>query len=673
MTKRPFLERLQSEVQDVYFDYDKSDVREDARATLQRNADALKALFKDFPTAIIVVEGHCDERGSAEYNLGLGDRRATSAKEFLVQLGVPADRLKTISYGKERPQCTEANEELLAEEPPRPLRGPVTQFNGSAAAQARGLSARETDMTLRRVFSFRLALCARARRPSRRRKKSSKSNATSALLRDDLLQLKQSVERETGQSCSRGSGHARSGQRHQPVRRRAGKDDARPDEGAGRQVLKPVSALTGKVDSMTDEFRFVKESVTDLSVRLGKLEQQIIDLDTAIKIARRLHCNRRRAGPAITRGNAASGAFRRWTCGTMPCATRPPASTISRSQEFNDYLKCFGYHRHGAVGAVSTLATSSTARANLQDAVKAFDAVLERYPDNTRTLDARLMKGRALVKLGQRNEGAKEFREIINLAKGSEQAAKAATELRALGLAVRQPRPPDRPRRRNRARLDFRCARPLGRRPAGSVLPAGEFPRNLKRPPGHDARPRRRAWLPENGTTPARLEGPQGWISQFSPVTDPKDLSFTVYVKHDGAASTSPSTSPTTSCTASTRRAGCPRTTPRRTNLTRDGWPWFGDEIELLINAGPRWKADESAAGNGFSWQMVCNLTKSRMGGVGDGGLLEGEPRSDPGRLGHVPPLDRERRHARRARQAEAGRQGIHHGVGGPVQSVPGD
>jgi peptidoglycan-associated lipoprotein len=57
-----------------------------------------------------VVEGHCDERGSAEYNLGLGDRRATSAKEFLQQLGVPSDRLKTISYGKERPQCTEQNE-----------------------------------------------------------------------------------------------------------------------------------------------------------------------------------------------------------------------------------------------------------------------------------------------------------------------------------------------------------------------------------------------------------------------------------------------------------------------------------------------------------------------------------------------------------------------------------
>jgi peptidoglycan-associated lipoprotein len=97
-------------VQDVYFDYDQYDVREDARATLSRNADALKSIIADFPGASITVEGHADERGSAEYNLGLGDRRASSVQEFLVQLGVPKDRLRTVSYGKERPQCTDSNE-----------------------------------------------------------------------------------------------------------------------------------------------------------------------------------------------------------------------------------------------------------------------------------------------------------------------------------------------------------------------------------------------------------------------------------------------------------------------------------------------------------------------------------------------------------------------------------
>jgi peptidoglycan-associated lipoprotein len=104
------LEQRLGDVQDAYFDYDKSDIRADARDALTRNAAALKGILADFPGASIVVEGHCDERGSAEYNLGLGDRRASAAKDFLTSLGVPGDKLKTISYGKERPQCTEANE-----------------------------------------------------------------------------------------------------------------------------------------------------------------------------------------------------------------------------------------------------------------------------------------------------------------------------------------------------------------------------------------------------------------------------------------------------------------------------------------------------------------------------------------------------------------------------------
>ena len=102
---------LTREAQDAYFDYDKSDIREDARQALTKDAEILKRIFAADRNFTVVIEGHCDERGSAEYNLGLGDRRATSAKEFLVQLGVPADRLTTISYGKDRPVCTDANEE----------------------------------------------------------------------------------------------------------------------------------------------------------------------------------------------------------------------------------------------------------------------------------------------------------------------------------------------------------------------------------------------------------------------------------------------------------------------------------------------------------------------------------------------------------------------------------
>ena len=87
------------------------EIRTDGRDALTHDAALLKQIFQQDANFSVVVEGHCDERGSAEYNLALGDRRATAAKDFLVQLGVPADRLKTISYGKERPQCTEASED----------------------------------------------------------------------------------------------------------------------------------------------------------------------------------------------------------------------------------------------------------------------------------------------------------------------------------------------------------------------------------------------------------------------------------------------------------------------------------------------------------------------------------------------------------------------------------
>ena len=86
-------------VKDAYFDFDKSDIRPDAQQVLGANADFLK----QHPTIKFTIEGKCDDRGSEEYNLGLGDRRATAAKNFLVNAGVTADVILTISYGKSRP------------------------------------------------------------------------------------------------------------------------------------------------------------------------------------------------------------------------------------------------------------------------------------------------------------------------------------------------------------------------------------------------------------------------------------------------------------------------------------------------------------------------------------------------------------------------------------------
>jgi peptidoglycan-associated lipoprotein len=109
-TSTKTVSELVAQLQDLHFDYDKSDVRPEDQGALTADASALKMIFGISPNITIVVEGHCDERGSAEYNIGLGDRRASATKDALVALGVPGDRLKTVSFGKERPICTDATE-----------------------------------------------------------------------------------------------------------------------------------------------------------------------------------------------------------------------------------------------------------------------------------------------------------------------------------------------------------------------------------------------------------------------------------------------------------------------------------------------------------------------------------------------------------------------------------
>lgn len=107
-TREPSLDELfNREVKDAYFEYDKADITADARNALSQTAQFLRS----YPQLKVVIEGHCDERGSTEYNLALGDRRASAVKQFLVSLGITADRMETVSYGKERPFCSASNEE----------------------------------------------------------------------------------------------------------------------------------------------------------------------------------------------------------------------------------------------------------------------------------------------------------------------------------------------------------------------------------------------------------------------------------------------------------------------------------------------------------------------------------------------------------------------------------
>ena len=104
---RADLDKISKEMKDGYYDYDKYNIRDDQVANMQFNADYLKKWTK----VRILIEGHCDERGTAEYNMALGSKRANAAKDYLVSLGIDASRIETISFGKEKPFMTGHNED----------------------------------------------------------------------------------------------------------------------------------------------------------------------------------------------------------------------------------------------------------------------------------------------------------------------------------------------------------------------------------------------------------------------------------------------------------------------------------------------------------------------------------------------------------------------------------
>jgi peptidoglycan-associated lipoprotein len=101
---------LLAKIEDAYFNYNEATLRPDATKTLNADSTELRDILKGYPSYKLTIEGHCDERGSAEYNMALGDKRADSAKEYLVQVGIPALQLNVVSYGKEKQICAEHDE-----------------------------------------------------------------------------------------------------------------------------------------------------------------------------------------------------------------------------------------------------------------------------------------------------------------------------------------------------------------------------------------------------------------------------------------------------------------------------------------------------------------------------------------------------------------------------------
>jgi peptidoglycan-associated lipoprotein len=108
---RAHIDELLARIQDAYFDYDRHNLRPDALKALEADSKELGEIIRQYPDFKLKIEGYCDERGSAEYNLALGDRRAAAAKDYLVSMGIPGDQLTLTSMGKEQQVCTDHTEE----------------------------------------------------------------------------------------------------------------------------------------------------------------------------------------------------------------------------------------------------------------------------------------------------------------------------------------------------------------------------------------------------------------------------------------------------------------------------------------------------------------------------------------------------------------------------------
>lgn len=198
-----------------------------------------------------------------------------------------------------------------------------------------------------------------------------------------------------------------------------------------KNVVGPVAGVGTKIDQLAEDFRALKESINDMNSRLAKLEARVVDLGTTVRTLSAPPPAPPSAAPAapsgpppgVTAEQAYQDARRDFTSGKYDLAL----------QEFTQYLKWFDNTEY-APNAQFYIGEIYRTQKDYDNAITAYDLVLEKYPENNKTPDARLMKGKTLVLMGQRDAGAEEFRTLIKRYPTSEAARKAQAELRALGL-----------------------------------------------------------------------------------------------------------------------------------------------------------------------------------------------------------------------------------------------
>ena len=201
-----------------------------------------------------------------------------------------------------------------------------------------------------------------------------------------------------------------------------------------RKVMAPIAGVNTRVEQMANEFGILRESVGETNARLGKLQQQIIDLGNAVKTMQSPAAPPP-PGPGASGGLPPVPAETLYSNALRDKSGGKPALAL---QQFKDYLSYYG-STELAPEAQFQIAEIYYSQGDMDQALQAYDALLEKFPENSKTVDALYMKGQTLLKTGKRTAGAAEFREVIRRFPRSDMATRARAQLKAMGLSTMVP------------------------------------------------------------------------------------------------------------------------------------------------------------------------------------------------------------------------------------------
>ena len=400
------LAKLSGYLNPVFFDLDKADIRPDAKDVLGANAEFLRK----YPTIKVTVEGHCDERGTREYNMALGQRRASSAKEYLISLGIDGSRLDDRLLRQGAPLLQRARRGLLAEEPARPVHGDgqVTDEDDPAKRPPRG--------------------------PPRRCRSATGCVTTSDIegIHKHLNELEKKVDAASAQASSR-------------------EEVQKLNENLSKQantLLRSNADLGTKFDELVREMQSVAGKLEESNRRLREVSQQMAEVQARAGAERSPEQAPLppRSSSRGCREQAAS------TAGAgAPRAARSPSPSDLFAQATADYQRGqFDLARQGFAEYAETYPKTDlsddalywagecwAAQKKSREAIAAWERLFKQYPDSDKAAAAHLKKAIAHLDLGEKAQAIVELQFVVNEYPRSDEAKSARQRLKALGSDVR--------------------------------------------------------------------------------------------------------------------------------------------------------------------------------------------------------------------------------------------